>query len=259
LKVTRTLVVLFVVAAFVAACGGSSGAGGGGGGSETAEPSEAAATGLCANIYFPVVDGATFTYAGTGPTGDYTYTSTVSNVHENGFTFTHQFDDLTATQEWSCSEEGIAALDYGGGPEATLSTSGLNGTFETTSTTGVSVPRDLDIGDTWTQSFVIEGNMEFSGQTATSTGNVTQTYTAVREESVSVPAGTFNAVVVEGTNTFELQISLEGGITVPVTFAANTTSWWVANVGWVKSESSVSTEGSESFGGSTELVSYSIP
>lgn len=247
--------VLALSAMLLVACGGASPSA-----AVTATPTEAApAAGLCSNIYFPVVEGATYTYAGNGPTGDFTYTSTVTNVHEDGFTFTHQFDDLTATQEWNCSEEGIAALDFGGGPEATITTSGLSGSFETVSSTGVSVPRNLVMGQTWTQSFEIQGSMEFSGQTATAGGTVTQTYTGVREESVTVPAGTFTAVVVEGTNEFNLQISLEGGISVPFAFSSNTTSWWVPNVGWVKSESSASSEGGEAFGGSTELVSYVIP
>jgi len=253
----RALFGLLLACAFLlAACGG-----GGGGGGPTEASGGASGSGLCANDFYPVVVGATWTYHGNGPTGEFTWTSTITDVNGSGFTVTNQFDELTATQQWSCTAEGLAALNYGGGPEASLTTSGLNGTFETTDTAGVTFPLHISAGDTWTQSFTIHGEMGLTGAGLSSTadGTVSQSYTAVGMESVTVPAGTFEAMRVEAILHFDLQVVLEGGITAPMAFDLQTTNWWVPGVGWVKSDSATSGDAGEIGSGSSELVSFSIP
>lgn len=223
----------------------------------TLTPTEEPA-GLCDNIYFPVVEGAIWTYAGTGLSGPYDYTTTITSVTETGFTLSHAFSDLTATQEWTCSGEGIAALDYTSGPEAVVNTAGVTATFETTGSSGLSMPKDLAVGETWTQTYDLAGEMNVAGQTVTATGTVTHTYTAVREESMTTPVGTFTALVVEANSVFDLRGSM-GIISMPFTFNSTTTNWWVAGLGMVKSTSLVTIEGSEPMDASTELQSYNIP
>ncbi len=251
---------LLAAAMLLAACGG------GGGGTPTAEsgatPSGGGGTGagLCANDFFPVVNGATWTYGGTGPSGDFSWTSTITDVSGSNFTLTNQFTNLTATQQWSCTSEGLAALQYGSGPEAMLSASGINGTFETTDTTGVTFPAHISAGDTWTQTFTIHGDMNIaSGQTATADGTVTQDYTAVGTESVTVPAGTFEAMKLEVNLHMALQIVMGEGVTVPVNVDTQTTNWWVAGIGWVKSLATASVDGGDAIDTTTELQSYNIP
>src|SRR5688500_702287 len=54
-----------------------------------------AGEGLCANAYYPVREGATWSYKSTsGPTGDFSFTDTITSVREDGFTLTTQFDDV---------------------------------------------------------------------------------------------------------------------------------------------------------------------
>lgn len=250
----RSFFVLLLAITFVLAACGS------GGGSPTAMGG-GAGSGLCANDLFPVVLGATWTYSGTGPTGEFTWTSTITDVSGSGFTLTNQFDELTATQQWSCTAEGLAALAYGGGPEASLNTSGMSGTFETTDTAGVTFPLHISAGDTWTQTFTIHGDMGLTGagQAATADGTVSQGYTAIGIESVTVPAGTFNAMKIEAALHFDLQVVLEGGVTAPLAFDLVTTNWWVAGVGWVKSDSATSGDAGDIGAGTSELVSFSIP
>lgn len=252
----RILPGLFLGAALLlAACGGGGTVGGTGAG---AGPT-ATEPGLCANDFFPVVDGATWTYTSTGgPTGDSSWTSTISNVRADGFTFNNQFDELSTTQEWSCTPAGLAALQYGGGPEASLTAEALTGTFETTDAEGVSVPVHIAAGDTWTQTFTIHGDMQLSGQSATGDGNVSQTYTAIGNESVTVPAGSFDAMKIQVNMHFDLEITLNG-VTVPVAFDSQATNWWAPGVGWVKSDSSATIEGGEPIITTTELQSYNIP
>ncbi len=241
--------VLLGSALLLAACGGSGTPTPGGG---------PTGTGLCSSDFFPIVVGASWTYASTSSAGDTTWTSTISDVSDSNFTMTNQFSDLTTTQQWSCTAEGLAALQYGAGPEATLTATGVQGTFETTDTSGVTFPAHLTVGDTWTQTFTIHGDMTITeGQTASADGTVTQTYTATGMESVDVPAGTFNAMKVDANLHFDLTLNMNG-LEVPFAFDSVTTNWWAQGVGWVKSNSSVSLSG-ESIDSVTELQSFSIP
>src|SRR5215207_6587465 len=74
-----------------------------------------AGEGLCANAYYPVRQGATWSYKSIGsPVGDYSFTDTITSVREDGFTLTSQFEDVTRIQEWACKPEGLVALQLGG-------------------------------------------------------------------------------------------------------------------------------------------------
>ena len=78
-----------------------------------------AGQGLCTNVYYPVRQGATWTYKSTGgPAGEYSFMDTITSARENGFTLTTQIGDLTRTQEWTCNADGLAALQLGGAPAA---------------------------------------------------------------------------------------------------------------------------------------------
>ncbi|MGE5775928.1 MAG: hypothetical protein ACM33V_06895, partial [Chloroflexota bacterium] len=63
-------------------------------------------TGVCTNTYYPVRQGATWSYRSTG-TGDYGFTDTITSVREDGFTLSTQSGNLTGTQEWACKPEGL--------------------------------------------------------------------------------------------------------------------------------------------------------
>ena len=99
--------------------------------------------------------------------------------------------------------------------------------------------------------------MDIAGQTAEAEGDTIYNYTAIGVESVSVPAGTFEAMKVEVVTTVNINATFQG-TTVPVTFTSTTTSWFAQGVGWVKSDS-VSDFGDISTSESIELVSYNIP
>src|SRR5215217_227494 len=89
-----------------------------------------AGAGQCANAYYPVREGATWTYSSTGgPTGGYGFTDTITSVRDDGFTLTTKFDELTRTQEWGCQPEGLVALQLGGTSTATLNTDNMKVDF----------------------------------------------------------------------------------------------------------------------------------
>lgn len=261
-KYVSPLALLAVLALLLAACGG---------GeptptpeiavepTETAEAAGSGVTGLCANEYQPLAQGSSWTYNVTDADGTDTYTTTVSELRADGFTFTHEFESTIVTQVWACTTEGLSALEYGDGPEASIVGGGFSADIETVAATGVSFPKDLAPGVSWEQTYDVQGNISMGGgMEAEATGTVTHSFTAIGEESVTVPAGTFTAIRVEGTNTISF-LATVSGVPIPVEIQGPTVIWWVRGVGMVRSESALAVEGGEPFNGMVELISYSLP
>jgi hypothetical protein len=211
-------------------------------------------TGQCANPYYPVREGATWSYQGTSSlTEPYTFTDTISSVRADGFTLTTEFDGLTRTQEWACKPEGILAIEMGGG----LTTSQTNLTVETQSASGVTFPAEIEAGDTWSHSIQFTGTMDIAGQSGEAEGSTQSDFTALGVESVAVPAGTFEAMKVQVQTTFEATVNFQG-LSIPVTLTTTTISWYAEGVGWLKSDSSGDFMG-QAYTDTIELGSYSLP
>ena len=233
-----------------------------GGGGEPVEVPELGmpvmGAGVCGNAYYPVREGATWNYTGTNSeVGVYSWTDTITGVSDNGFTLTSQFEGLKRTQSWECRPEGLLSLQLGGGPAGSITSDQTQLNLETQGVTGVTYPVEINVGDQWSHAHEFSGTMDIAGQAAEANGDESATFTALGMESVTVPAGTFEAMKVEVMTTININSTFQG-ITVPVTFTGTTTSWFAQGVGWVKSVST------SEFGGITstdtiELISYSIP
>jgi hypothetical protein len=214
--------------------------------------------GLCANAYYPVREGATWSYKSTGgPAGEYSFTDTITSVREDGFTLSTQFGDLTRTQEWSCTPEGLVALQLGGAPAATLNSQNIQLDLEIKNVSGVTFPSEINVGDQWQHNLDFEGNVNVINQEGAATGNAQISFNTVGNESVTVPAGTFDALKIELDTTLNINVSVQG-ISVPVTFTSSYTYWFVQGIGWVKASGTGDVAGT-SFSETTELQSYSIP
>ena len=217
-----------------------------------------AGQGLCTNLYYPVRQGATWTYKSTGgPAGEYSFTDTVTSAREDGFTLSTQIGDITRTQEWACTAEGLAALQLGGAPAAMLNSQNIQLNLDISNATGVTFPIQLHPGDQWQQTMDVQGNVTMMNQEAEATGNAQMNFSAIGNESVTVPAGTFDALKVAVNVTLNVNATYEG-ITLPVSFSGDYTYWFAPNVGWVKASGTGTVLGS-SFSDTTELQSYSIP
>lgn len=226
----------------------------------TAEPtgSPAPEAGLCTNAYYPVSERATWTYASTGSSaGGYSFTDTITSVRQDGFTLSTQLGDLTRTQEWACRPEGLVALQLGGAPAALLNSQGMQLDFEITNASGVTFPSTINTGDQWQHNLDFEGSMSVAGEEAAATGNAQTIFTAIGDETVTVPAGTFEALKIQVDPMFRFNISYEG-LNLPVTFSGTYTYWFAQGVGWVKATGRGSAAGM-SFSETLELQSYSIP
>jgi hypothetical protein len=212
-------------------------------------------SGACVNSLLPVVAGATWTYQGSSDTvGNYSFTRTFSDLNTEGFTETNTYTSgITTTSKWKCASGGLTHLDAGTGA-GNVSSSASNMVVDSISTTGVSLPASVTPGSTWSQTLNIKGTMTTSrGVSADATNDASTTCQTADTESVSVPAGTFNATKVTCSISMHI-VSTVHGISVPVDVQSNTTTWYSAGVGLIK------TVGTTSIGSATsELVSYNIP
>src|SRR5215208_1847844 len=216
------------------------------------------AGGLCTNAYYPTRSGATWTYKSTGgPGGEYSFTDTITAVRDDGFTLSTQIGDLTRTQEWTCTTEGLAALQLGGAPAAMLNSQNIQLNLDVNNATGVTFPVQINPSDQWQQNSNVTGKAIAFNEEAEAAGTVQMSFNAVGRESVTVPAGTFDALKVDVDVTLNIDANYEG-ITLPVSFTGDYTYWFAPNVGWVKASGTGTILGS-SFSDTTELQSYSLP
>lgn len=265
---TLKLSLLLLFALTLAACGGAGApadeepAGGEPGEEESAAeeiPTEVSS--LCANEYFPVVEGASWTYSLQSDVSEtFSFTSTVAGVREDGFTYNTDFPqegDLSTSQEWSCQSDGLQALEFGGGAAASLSVSGNTATYTTSGVTGVTLPSAIASGDSWSSSLNIEGTQTIEDLVVQTSGTVTINYTAVGIESVTVPAGMFDAMRVDTQTVFDLTGSM-AGVELPISFTSMGQMWWAPGVGWVKTAENADFMGT-AVNSTTELTSYTIP
>lgn len=214
--------------------------------------------GLCSHPLYPVETGATWTYQSIGGlSGNFSFTDTITEVREDGFTLESEFNGATVNQQWSCTAEGLASLTFGSGAAGGLSTSGVQMDLTTTSVQGVILPRAINPGDQWPYSLDFEGEMTYSGTNVETQGTATFAFSALGEESVTVPAGTFNALKIHADLTLEMDVTYSG-FTAPVVFIIPSDIWYAPDVGWVKATSSGDIFGL-AFNESIELQYYSIP
>jgi hypothetical protein len=221
-------------------------------------PTLAVSSGQCANAYYPVRENATWTYSSTGgPAGGYGFTDTITSVREDGFTLSSQFGSLTRSQEWACQPEGLVALQLGGTSAAILNEDNMQAALEVDHVNGVTFPSTINPGDTWQHALEFTGRITVAGQDIDAKGDAQSSFQAVGYESVTVPAGTFDALKIHVDTTININGSFNG-ISFPVKVSTPYDYWFVQDVGWVKA-SGTGNIGGESFSETIELQSYSIP
>lgn len=224
------------------------------------EPIIPVSGGLCDNELQPVLQGATWTYKSTGsPTGDFTYTDIISEVREAGYTLTTEFTGLTRTQEWECLPEGLRALQLGGGgASASISTQEMTSQFKTVEVSGLSLPKSITPGIQWQYSLTMQGITAMPGdQQAESQGTFTFDMQEIGTETITVPAGTFEAVKFQSTSTVQVIAEFQG-MQVPIVMNGSSVVWYAPGVGYIKSVEN-SDFGGTPYTATTELQSYNIP
>ena len=220
---------------------------------DTPQEGENQTTNFCANPYLPVVVGATWNYDLKGPIPD-TYTHTILSVEADKFVEQDVFNSgVTRQAEWKCENGNLIALNPSGGNTSNVTTEGLESNFETTELTGVTLPAVINPGDTWSQSLTLVGTQSLNGIEVPTSNQLTSDCTAVGLETVTVTAGTFDAMRVDCHTIMHLTVTMSGN-PFETTLDLNGTNLYAIKVGIVKS----STIGS-GLDSTVELLSYNIP
>ncbi len=189
----------------------------------------------CNHPYFPIKANAKWQYrtqvTGIAPS---TYTVTFLNITANAFTEHREFSTgLTTDVRWNCSAEGLASTQF-----ANLTTPSSQFKFEYVKSNGVMIPpaNRWVAGTSWNFSYEVKGQMISRGAPVNAQGTIEIGNRIVGPESVTVPAGKYNAVKVDQTFKMKLNVTVSG-VAVPTEISFNGNSWFVQNVGMVKSTS----------------------
>ncbi|MBK9924271.1 MAG: hypothetical protein IPP66_03180 [Anaerolineales bacterium] len=212
-------------------------------------------SGACANPFYPIAVGVSWSYSFSGAAPG-NFTRSIIAVNADGFTDQDAFDNgVTRTGDWKCDAGALIALQPDGGQSGTsnVESSNVSVSFQTTEMSGVTMPATLNPGETWTQNFILEGIETINGQEIPAKNETAHSCTVGNTESVTVPAGTFDAVHVDCTTDMKITITLNGS-EVPTAITSTSTVWYASGVGMIKTDSQVN--GATSV---IELTAYTIP
>ncbi len=214
-------------------------------------PEPIAVAGECQNPYSPVVAGASWQYrfSGPDPETESTFVRSITAVRANGFDEQDVFGDLTRQSSWECRQGNLINLTSAS--SLSVAVAGMPTTQMTVeANTGITFPADPRPGMAWTQNVVLRSRIDQGGMDLESRNAMDISCQAIGMETVSVPAGNFEALRVDCTS--KMEVSVSGIQAFPLTETSS--AWYARGVGWIKSSGSTST-------GTTEIVllAYTIP
>lgn len=199
-----------------------------------------AAFAACDSPVLPVIEGASWTYRSSDGSS---YTQTIREVSDTGFTMVQLVDGEEFEVSWSCTGAGdLLAIDF------SVPVEGFE--FETLEASGMTFPASLAVGDSWDSEFTIAGSMAQEGMEMSFSGVSLTSQTVLRQESVTVPAGTWDAFVIDGPYTMTMSATVMG-MSMPLPAMDGSSTVWIAEgVGMIRTESA---------GYVTELVEFIRP
>ena len=198
----------------------------------------------------PSDEGSTWTYAGNNSsTGTYSRTDTIISSEDDSFIIATQLTKMDYTQEFSCRAVGLVNMEPNQSDIAAMFHGPSGGvTVHRVSNSGVTLPVDIQAGDSWEQVFAWDA----TGPDASAYGTFSYAFTAAGIETVSVPAGTFDALRIDAV------IQMEIGASPKLTGTYTTTVWLAEDIGLVRSEGSSQIPGVK-FTDSLKLASFDVP
>lgn len=203
----------------------------------TADETAALPAGDCGNAFYPVIEGRALRYTNNIPGfGTTEHTITHSDVTDTSFTATTDLGEGNVlTQTWACSGEGLLQPEFSQlptGEEVTL-------TIEFVESSGLTIPAadQFQPGGSWTTHYVANATLSDTGAGQMLMEQTTDlTHTVIGPETITVPAGTFDAMRVETTGTVSSATTV-GDVSVPaMEFTMSFISWYAEGVGLVRQE-----------------------
>jgi hypothetical protein len=184
----------------------------------------------CQNRYYPIAQGAAWTYRVSGSVND-TFTRAIIGVRADGFDDQDSFASGAIRRgSWACRQGDLISLTPGG--SASVAAGGAQTDFTVESNEGLTLPADPQPGAQWTQTIVYLGQFNTGDRNVTARSTLNTSCRAVGVESVSVPAGAFEALRVDCT--YRLTIALLGDLPFDFSFSSSGSVWYAPGVGMVK-------------------------
>ena len=211
----------------------------------------------CSNAYFPTSIGTSWSYSSSGSQqGGYTYTWTVTDLNDQGFTTSDQYSTgVNATIKWTCQNGNLSALN-GGSDSLSLTSSKATLKSNSIASEGYNIPANFGSGNSWAEKVTVDGTITTSTSKTANVQIVTQLHCAIAgTETISVPAGKFDTVKAACTQTLSLS-ALVQGTAVPAGSPAKEgiTNWYAKGIGLIQSVRSGTTNGTETI----VLTQYSV-
>jgi hypothetical protein len=210
----------------------------------------APAAGACQNRYYPVAQGASWTYRLSGAVSD-TFTRAIIGVRADGFDDQDTFNTgVTRRGGWACRRGDLISLTPNAG--AFVATGETQTDFTVELNEGVTLPADPQPGATWTQKIVYSGQFNMDGMTIQGRGTLNASCEAIGTEAVRVPAGSFEALRIDCT--FKFDMAFLGNLAFNFSNTSSESIWYAPGVGMVKSRQT-----SEMGAAEIALLSYALP
>lgn len=225
------------------------------------QPTAGAASEVCGNLYYPVKNKASYNYSSSdSPAGAFSFRNNITEASPAGFTLTTRYRKLSIVQTWSCKPEGLVASIPGFTDAASTLAFERFTNITASNVTGVNLPANLAPGMEWKYALDMQGTEKVAqGQPAgTMTGHVDISYKALQVESVTVPAGTFDAIAIEVQTVSEFNIVSATGEAQKISIDSVYTYWYAPGIGWIKSNGSGTLNGQEYYE-TIVLNSYKVP
>ena len=179
-------------------------------------------------------------------------------MRENGFKLVTQYNDQNISQEWLCKGDGLTPTELGAADATSMLAFDKFTDLTAANVSGFALPPVITPGAEWNYALDIQGIEKAKGGTpATMTGRVAVNYIGGNKESVTVPAGTFEAYAIEVNTVIDFNV-VSGGNTVKLSVNSTYTVWYAPGVGWVKA-SGFGKLGGQDYVETIVLDSYTIP
>lgn len=212
------------------------------------EMEEPMISGACGVSYFPILPDAIWTYRLYDETGTFIESRIwYEEITETSFVWKQEIDGdppITSQAAWTCSDEGLISTDMAStNLPMVMEAYGYDYEYEveTLEFSGITFPANdrWVVGTEWTGNWKVQGDIYVEDVGMTNANiDVTMNNTIAAEESVSVPAGTYeNALRVDSVMLMDIVISYQDMTLPSVKAEYNMSSWYVQGVGMVKQAS----------------------
>lgn len=213
----------------------------------------------CFHPYLLVAEGVSRTY--DTPEGE--TRQIITDVNPDGFKLlTIDSNGEQAESNWTCDQNGIAGYSLDAFFADMLA--GFGGAYWDVKVDGTMLPANVSAGDSWQAVVTITVGIQQSGVDSKNIIILTTDFTAVAETSITVPAGTFNALRIDHKTNGENKLVVVGdGANLTQHLAAIEASgseWYAPCIGKVRSETRSTVTGIADFQHESreELASVSI-